>query len=180
MISSIVEESMDLANIVDDLLVSAKAEIGALAVVEVSVNLRAQASQVVEGWRPSQAGRVSIEGSATALGDPARVRQIVRNLFANAIRYGGEDITIRIGQTGSEAHIAVTDSGPPISQSDRERIFEPYQRAHETRAVTGSLGIGLSVSRHLAHLMGGDLTYRHEADRSVFQLAIPSEVASSK
>lgn len=175
MISSIVEESMDLANIVEDLLVSAKAEIGALAVVEVPVDLRAQASQVLEGWRPSQAGRVGIEGSATALGDPARVRQIVRNLFANAIRYGGEDITIQIGQTGSEAHIAVTDSGPPISEADRERIFEPYQRAHETRAVTGSLGIGLSVSRHLARLMGGDLIYRHEADQSVFQLTIPPE-----
>ena len=55
----------------------------------------------------------------------------------------------------------------------RERIFKPYQRAHHATGLQGSIGSGLSVSRQLARLMGGDLTYRYEAGHSVFELSLP-------
>jgi signal transduction histidine kinase len=57
--------------------------------------------------------------------------------------------------------------------SARARIFEPYQRAHQTTGLQESIGLGLAVSRQLAHLMSGDLTCRHEQGHSVFELSLP-------
>ena len=53
--------------------------------------------------------------------------------------------------------LMVKDDGEPIRSIDQERIFEPYQRSDQ-QPQPGSIGLGLSVSRHLARLMGGDLS----------------------
>ena len=56
-----------------------------------------------------------------------------------------------------------------------ERIFDSFVTAHEPKAVTASMGLGLSVSRHLAGLMGGTLVYRAAPDGSKFILKVPTE-----
>ena len=64
-----------------------------------------------------------------AMGDPDRIRQIVRNLITNALRYGGDDVQVEVigeEQTG----ILVCDNGPGIPDQDRERIFQPYRLIH--------------------------------------------------
>lgn len=173
MMEAIVHQSADLTNIVDDLLVAAKAKADALEVVRVSVDLRAQVAQVLETWTREEVDHVQILGSRTSgVGDPARVRQILRNLVSNALRYGGQEIVIWIEENETWARVGVGDNGDPISDEDRERIFEPYQRAHQTVGVTPSLGFGLAVSRQLAHLMGGALTYHREKDHNVFWLTL--------
>ncbi|MEX1124252.1 MAG: PAS domain S-box protein [Acidimicrobiia bacterium] len=174
MIDSIITESVDLTNIVEDLLVAAKAETGTLAVVHVPVNLRAQTSQVLEAWSRSEVNHVEIFGApVSGLGDPARVRQILRNLVSNAIRYGGVRVSIRVSADKTTARVGVGDNGSPISPADQDRIFQPYQRAHQSVGVTPSLGLGLAVSRQLAKLMDGDLTYQREGDENVFELTLP-------
>ena len=67
-------------------------------------------------------------------------------------------------------------AGIPVA--DRERVFEPYTRVH---AVTGpgSMGLGLPVSRQLARLMDGDLTYDFVAGESVFELTLPGPAIGS-
>jgi signal transduction histidine kinase len=69
--------------------------------------------------------------------------------------------------------VSVIDDGPGVAAEDRERIFEAYQRARQAPGLPGSVGLGLSVSRQLALLMEGDLTYRHEAGESIFELSLP-------
>jgi len=112
--------------------------------------------------------------SARALGDPARVRQILRNLISNAHRYGGDKVKITATSTKSSAHVTVVDNGPGVPEAQRERIYEPYQRAHESEGITASIGLGLTVSLQLARLMGGDLTYRFDEGQSIFELVLPS------
>ena len=67
----------------------------------------------------------------------------------------------------------VSDNGSGIPEQDQERIFHPYQTAHNTPGLTGSLGLGLAISRQIARLMNGDLTYRHQDGLSTFELALP-------
>lgn len=173
MIRSIAEEGLDLTHIVDDLLTAAKAEAGTLTIVPAAVDLRAQAAQVLESFSQGVAGQIELGGpSVRALGDPSRVRQILRNLISNAIRYGGERTRISVGD-GATARVQVVDNGPAIPPEERERIFEPYQRAHESSGLTAPMGLGLTISRSLARLMGGDLCYRHEDGESVFELVLP-------
>ncbi len=175
MTAAIAEQSGEVAAIVEDLLVAARTDIGKLNVATVSVNLRAQTAQVLEILDQSQS--IAILGHPPAAsGDPARVRQILRNLFTNAVRYGGDHISVELGsQSDGLASLIVKDDGDPIPKEDRERIFEPYEQAHDQPRQPGSIGLGLSVSRRLARLMGGDLTYRHDG-HSIFELSLPLAV----
>jgi two-component system sensor histidine kinase KdpD len=138
------------------------------------VDLSAQASQVLEAWGRYEVDHIAMVGPPVfGVGDPARVRQILRNLVSNALHYGGETVVIRMDGDETTARIGVADNGGPIPPAERERIFLPYQRAHETVGVTPSIGFGLAVSRQLAHLMEGDLAYRRDNDENVFELTLP-------
>jgi PAS domain S-box-containing protein len=177
MIRLVAEQGMDLTNIVDDLLVAAKSEAGTLVVAQVRVDLRAQAAQVLEGWGSDVVATIDFDGgSAVTTGDPARVRQILRNLVSNALRYGGERISVRVGGDGETVFVKVEDDGAGVIEEEHDRIFEPYRRAHDAPGVTASMGLGLSISRQLAKLMGGDLRYCREGDLSVFTLTMPIRV----
>jgi signal transduction histidine kinase len=107
------------------------------------------------------------------MADPTRVRQIVRNLITNALRYGGSTITVTTGSRGETAYVQVRDDGPGIPEEKRDRIFEPYESAHEAVGMPGSVGLGLTISRKLARLLGGDLSYRSDGG-SLFELTLPA------
>ena len=174
LLDMVVSEGTDLVNIVSDLLAAAKADSGTLTVSRVSVSLRAQAAQVLEGIHREVDTPIEISGEPVqGIGDPGRVRQIVRNLVTNAQRYGGDTIRVVLSRGADRAVLRVCDNGPGVPEDDRERIFEPYASAHSDNPHSGSIGLGLAVSRELARLMGGDLTYRYHDNESVFELTLP-------
>jgi signal transduction histidine kinase len=175
LIHIVADEGMDLSNIVDDLLVAAKVEAGTLRLSSVGVDLRGQAAQVLERWEPEAISHVEFTGSSVrTLGDPARVRQILRNLISNALRYGGRQVRVEVTADEQFARVTVRDDGPGVGEGDSEAIFEPYQRGNNAPGLTASMGLGLTISRQLARLMNGDLTYRRQADETVFELTLPA------
>ena len=123
----LVQQSNDLTNIVDDLLVAAKANVGQLEVARVSVDMRAQTAQVVEGLdADSRAMVTSPRDTVRCMGDPARVRQIVRNLITNALKYGGPDIAIEIDDRSRQQDhwsCATTGWGFPRSSGPRSSML---------------------------------------------------------
>ena len=175
MIQSIVHEAFDLASIVEDLLVAARAEIGTLSVTAVPVDLRAETARVIETYEQEVAASIKVDGeSVQALGDPIRVRQILRNLLSNAIRYGGDDIRVNLLNGKASVRVLVNDNGSGVPAEDEAFIFEPYHHAYKAVGVSGSVGLGLTVSRKLARLMSGDLTFQRNEGRSIFQLTLPA------
>jgi PAS domain S-box-containing protein len=175
MITTIASEGNDLTDIVEDLLVEARADSGVLTVASVPVDLLAQARQTLEALDRDRKGDrvIVVEPTARATADPARVRQIVRNLISNALRYGGDEIRIVCHDHPDAVGLTVSDNGDGVPPEDRERIFESYQRAHERPGLTSSIGLGLGVSRKLARLMGGDLDYTYDEGWSDFSLTLP-------
>lgn len=175
MIEVLRAQAAEMARIVEDLLVVARSDGSEIRVASLPVDLRDQAVQVLSGWGPAQVAHVALEdGTGYAQADPSRVRQILRNLVLNALRYGGEHVRIGTRRVGDAVCIVVADDGPGIPDHARERVFQPYQQAHRVPGLTSSIGIGLTVSRRLARLMGGDLTYRYEHGEAVFELALPA------
>ena len=174
-VTMLVDQGDELSNIVDDLVVAARADLGHLEVVAVPIHLRAQTNQVLEAMDLSGPLSIRVIGEdAVALGDPSRVRQIIRNLITNAARHGGTDIEVAIHADEAGASLLVIDGGQGVAEDQRDRIFEAYQRAHTALGVTHSLGLGLYLSRTLARLMGGDISYRRVADKTVFDLKLPT------
>lgn len=174
LITMMSHESAEMAQIVEDLLVAARADMGSLTIISQVMPLEQEILEV--------AGRMASRGQRIRLGsisgwtfaDPLRVRQIVRNLITNAVRYGGSDVWIDAWVEDNRAHIAVFDDGDGIPEESWESIFEPYQQAHTTPGLPGSVGMGLSVARHLVHLMSGEITYRYENGVSRFEVTLPA------
>ena len=120
---------------------------------------------------------------ATYAGDPQRVRQILVNLLTNAVKFTppGGRVTVEYGIVArtapeSQAYFHVRDTGIGIAADQLERIFEPFTQADSgyTRRQGGS-GLGLSISRSLAHLMGGDVRVESEVGvGSCFTLVLPA------
>ncbi len=167
-------EAQDLTHLIEDLLVIGRSDNGTVFVADVEVDLRAQVEQVLEAIDTPPAVDLEVDGrDVKGRGDPARVRQIVRNLLSNAFRYGGGNVRVVVRPGAAAASVRVIDDGPGIPEPERERIFEAYQRAHSPATQPASVGLGLAVSRRLARAMGGDLIYSYRDSASVFELTLP-------
>lgn len=162
-------QAEEMAYIVDDLLVAARAEMGTVAIDTVEVDLGSQLRATIDGLGVEVADVPEMIHNVVA--DPSRVRQVLRNLMTNAVRYGGPHIRVTTGSAGGRVWIEVRDNGEGVPAEESKRIFEPYATAHS--GVAGSVGLGLSVSRQLAELMGGTLTYHRDINESVFHFELP-------
>ncbi len=162
----------EVANIVEDLLVIARADIDRITVLPESVDLVAHVRAVFAGLEQEEELNIIGQTPPTWC-DPGRLRQIIRNLLTNAVRYGGERVRVELGVMGDHARLEVCDDGPGIGEQDQDRVFEAYHRAHDRRGQPASVGLGLTVSKRLAELMGGNLAYYRRDGWSVFALSLP-------
>ncbi len=121
--------------------------------------------------------RVEIpEEETDAETDAGKVRQILLNLLSNAIKFTDSgEIGIRFSATDAEARIEVWDTGIGIPADDQDRVFEAFTQVDQSMTRrAGGTGLGLPVSRHLAHLLGGGLALDSAPDRgSTFVLTLP-------
>ena len=175
--SIIAEQGREMADIIDDLLVAARVDAESLVVQIEQVALRAEVDRVLKAPRfvdHVTLGRITIEGGGTeAYGDALRCRQILRNLVSNALRYGGDRITITIGSVRDMAHVTVADNGSGLNAEMADRVFDPYYTANNGQTMPGAVGLGLPVSRRLARVMGGDVTCRLDEGMTIFHLELP-------
>jgi len=118
--------------------------------------------------------RVEVDEALTARGDALRIRQVIRNLVRNADRHGGSTRILRTELRDGIVAVQVRDDGPGVPEEVCKRLFEPFSHGSKS----GSLGLGLAVSRKLALAMRGDLDYRREGDITVFELQLRSGLAS--
>ena len=163
-------QSRELADLVEDLLVAARVEAGGLTINPTEVRLLEHARDIASstvGVELVPSG----EAAAVAWADPLRCRQVIRNLFTNAVRYGGSDVEAIVREEGDAVVLTVSDDGEGVPDSDADAIFEPYVRSRVV--APGSVGIGLAVSRTLAELMGGTLVYARRGGRTEFALTLP-------
>lgn len=172
MLDLVVEQGNELSNIIEELLVHARAEAGTLTVRHEAFDLVTEASTVAASHNlPDPAA----PPSAHDLGDSLRVRQVLRNLITNARRYGGTTITVEIERRGDYYAASVVGDGSGVPPEAAESIFEPYRSAHDSVGQPGSVGIGLALSRSMAQLMGGDLTYSRVDGRTRLTLTVQAE-----
>ncbi len=114
-----------------------------------------------------------------AASDPLRVRQILLNLIANAVKFtdrGSVEVTLRMD--GDAMTVTVEDTDIGIASKRIERIFDPFIQAESTTTRRfGGTGLGLSISRQLADMLGGSLDVASRSGvGSCFTLAIPSKL----
>jgi len=169
----ILSESADLSRMVDDLLTVIRADELGVTIRPEEVSARDEVEKVLKPFVLSGLTvRQSIE-DAEILVDGLRYRQIVRNLIANANRHGGPHIAVIARVQGDHYELAVADDGPGVPESIKNRMFERFVHRGSEPLVAGSLGLGLSISRTLAEVMGGSLRYERIRGLTRFVISLP-------
>lgn len=183
-LSMMQHEIRRLRRLVDDLQTLSRVEAGQVQLHLGQFDLVAVVQRVVAQVRPQLVdGCLNMEldhpGSAIHVyADPDRTAQILLNLLGNAIRYTPEQgcITIHLHADDTRAYVAVRDTGIGIPAEALPYIFERFYRVDPSRArSSGGSGIGLTIARHLAWAMHGDLTASSAGpgQGSTFTLALP-------
>jgi signal transduction histidine kinase len=167
-----------LTSLVNEMLDLAKIEAGRMTVEPVQAVSGDAAEAAVALIRPQAVAKgvdisATLEGNPRAayIGDPQRVQQILMNLLSNAVKFtvAGGSVSVRCASECGRVNgapdggvdwtsITVQDSGVGISGDDIDRIFHPFVQVENgyTR-VHGGTGLGLTISRSLAQMMGGDI-----------------------
>ena len=174
--SVIASQSVEITGLVEDLLVITRAEAGHLVVDPSPVAVAVECRHVIESMPHERTEQqISYElMDLMAWADSLRVRQIARNFLANAYRYGGPSIRVRVHPIDDNIVLSVADDGHGIPAGDRELVFQAYERSHVSVGKPGSIGLGLTVSRHLAEAMNGTLNYDRVDGETRFDLRLPA------
>ncbi|REH46435.1 signal transduction histidine kinase [Tenacibaculum gallaicum] len=120
------------------------------------------------------------------ISDPFRIKQILYNLVTNACKFTKEgSITIksRLRSVKEKKYIEITviDTGVGIGQDEQEKVFKEFTQAHEKENGQNGFGLGLTISRRLAELLGGSLTLQSSLGKgSAFSLFVPITFAEGK
>ena len=176
---------MDLLNLINDLLDLAKIEAGTVTALNLGParldELRDELERTFRQVAHDKGLRFSIELAAalpaTVRTDATRLKQVLKNLLANAFKFTREgSVSLRIEPAGPDAvAFCVTDTGIGIAADKQKIIFEAFQQADGTTSRQfGGTGLGLSISRELTRLLGGELRLASEPGRgSTFTLTLP-------
>jgi signal transduction histidine kinase len=155
-----------LGNLVEQLLDLSRLESGAVPLERSSFQAAPLLDGVVEEWRTRAEIRdVRIVSTAEPDGleldgDQERLRQVLANLVANAVRHSprGGKVLVRASREDGHALLEVVDEGPGIPPGEAERVFERFYRSDQARSSEeGGSGLGLAIARWIVELHGGTI-----------------------
>ena len=155
-------ETGHLRDLVEDILVIPRLETGHLRMDAEVLDLRKECFDIADFALQDSTTEfdIDIPASISVNADPVRLRQVMRNLLENALKYGGDQVLIEGEPDGSMVRVVVTDNGPGVPEIDRERIFDHFEQLTKGDSrVSQGVGLGLPIARKLVRAMGGDLWY---------------------
>lgn len=165
------QSARDLLGLIDDILDVSKLEAGKLQIEAIDFDFRPAIENVLALLAPrakENNNQVMLDIADAVpehvIGDPLRLRQILINLVGNAIKFTENGIiTVTLTATSLQSgefmlHCAIRDTGIGIAADQQHKLFEPFTQADASMTRRyGGTGLGLTICRHLIHLMGGEI-----------------------
>jgi signal transduction histidine kinase/ActR/RegA family two-component response regulator len=189
-IDTILRNGRSLLNILNDILDLAKIESGHFEVVEREAQLASVVTDVLElhmARAASKAIDLESEGlcrlPARSRTDPLRVRQILSNLIGNAVKFTSEgSVRLQLASVTDElVEFRVIDQGIGMTEEQQERLFAPFMQADQsTTREYGGTGLGLTISRELAQMLGGtvELLWSRPGEGSCFSFTLRAKTVA--
>ena len=185
--------SVYMGQLVGDLLEFSKLENGKITIEAIPFDLKRNIEEVANSARnlvKNKPVSVNVKHdekiNSLIVSDPFRIKQILYNLVTNACKFTKEgSITIqsklRSVKEKSYVEIAVIDTGVGIGKDKQEKVFKEFTQVHEKENGQNGFGLGLTISRRLAELLGGSLTLQSSIGKgSRFSLFVPVTFAEEK
>lgn len=167
----LVGELDDMAGVVEDLLTTSRLEAGALEYAIEPVQVREEVRDLLDSLNHRGASVYLAMDEGVVNADRRRLRQIVRNLVANAFKFGGPNIEIK-GQADADSYtVLVIDDGHGVPSAVEEKLFTRFADGGEGAR---NIGLGLSIVMALAVGMGGTAFYQREDGLTRFGVRLPN------
>ena len=177
----IASSSLRMSRMIEQILDLTRTRLtGGLQLAPMAMDLHASLTKVVDELRIAHPAR-AIEVDCPALPgvwDPDRLEQVFSNLVGNALQYGsdGTPVTVKVSLERDTVIITVHNSGTPIPEAIRPKIFDPFRRGERDSrtAKTAGLGLGLYISREIVVAHGGQMRVDSSAsDGTTFHVSLP-------
>jgi signal transduction histidine kinase len=171
-----------LLSMIDEILLYARVEAGTESVQFEHIVAKGVVDDAVAFVTPSAVERgltlraEPIDAALMIRTDGGKVRQMLVNLLSNAVKFTARgDISVRAYSRDESVVFEVRDTGIGIGRDDLEHIFDPFWQVEQTTTrTTGGSGLGLSITRRLAQLLGGDVAVHSEPSvGSTFRVVLP-------
>ncbi len=165
-IANLYTQTRHLIRLVNELHEWALAEAGQLKMNKTATDIQVLVNETLQALEPL-ASEKNVEMTANFPGlppmqlDPVRMRQVLFNLLANALRHtpGSGKICVTGSQNPSEVKIVVEDTGEGLEQDELEKLFNRFYRVDKSRSrETGGTGLGLSIAKAIVEAHGGSIT----------------------
>jgi signal transduction histidine kinase len=174
MVVMIRTEAEDMSQLTDDILASAMLETGQLEIRAESVDVAETAERALAMFQSRGIDIGMSLDPGTVAADEFRLRQILKNLISNAVKYGGPNIKVKGMELLDAYELRVEDDGGGVPDEIRDRIFNPFP--HGGKGVPSqSVGLGLFIVRELAKAMDGSVSYDRADGLTTFTVRLPLE-----
>ncbi len=182
-LEDITAEVDQLSTLVEDLLLLARSDSGAIELDQLPLDLGDLAGEAASTLAQPAADRkvriVVDPEPAAVTGDPVRLRQLVAILVDNAIRHSpaGGEVRVAVRSDGRSTELSVEDQGPGIRPEDLPRVFDRFWRA--PGAPAGGTGLGLAIAHWIVERHGGQIVVVNRAEGGArFDVRLPVRDAS--
>jgi signal transduction histidine kinase len=174
MLDEVATRSVEAADLLDDMLVAAHLEHGGLQLLPAPIDLSDETEWVLRNYLGDTSVDVEYRGVRRwALGDPVRVRQILRILLANAQGRGGSELRMEVDTSGDDVRVAVAHNGRDVP-SNGDKAFDRFLTDTSSDEGRSPFGASLAVASQLAERMGGTIRHRAEDGWTWDELLVPS------
>lgn len=176
------DQTRRMSELIDELLDVERLETGVEALKATDVDLSRVLCEVCANFGPvAESAEMELDlsvepGDAVVRADLEAVVRILNNLLSNAFKYAPRRTVVEVALQRRVDYweIIVTDRGPGVPEEMRELIFDRYVRRGKSRSALSSSGLGLSIARSLAELLGGEVGMEpHPGGGSIFFLRLP-------
>jgi signal transduction histidine kinase len=179
-----------LLSLINEILDLSKIEAGKMDLFLESFELKPMLSGVADSLAPviaANGNRLELQIAQDPIGmhtDQTKLRQILLNLLSNACKFterGTITVSVALEAVKDEVILAVHDSGIGMSDEQLERLFQPFTQADaSTTRKYGGTGLGLTISKHFAQMMGGDIAVSSQPERgSTFTVRLPLDARTA-
>ncbi|ATB28144.1 sensor histidine kinase [Melittangium boletus] len=162
-----------------DLLDSTQARVGDISVEPKPLDFHELARHVVEEVQLAHPERRIIfqaEGEAQGAWDADRIAQVITNLVGNAVQHSPPASPVRVDSRGvdGEVRLSIHNEGVPIPEEELPSLFEPFRRGRRAGGGSGSVGLGLFITRRIVEAHGGSIEVRsREGEGTTFTVRLP-------
>jgi signal transduction histidine kinase len=173
---TVLDEELSMERLIDELLMLARADAGALIDDRTIVDVATLALREVDHIEPRRGMTVDVSAgsSAPVMGVPDQLARVIRNLVGNAQLHAASRIAVEVAVVGGDAVVIVADDGPGIPLSQRERVFDRFTRLDEARSRrSGGVGLGLSIAKEIVGAHGGTIAVADAANGARLVIRLP-------